>query len=46
LIGLALGGSFACVAEAKYGMPAMDDSGDTADTAEEDRQTQKTEAPE
>jgi hypothetical protein len=46
LIGLAIGGSFACVAEAKYGSPAVDDTGDTADTAEEDSQEQNKENPE
>lgn len=35
VIGLAIGGSFACVGEAKYGSPYYpDDTGDTADTAE------------
>ena len=37
LVGLAIGGSFACVQEAKYGSlyyPDGDDTADTADTAE------------
>jgi hypothetical protein len=46
LIGLAIGSSFACVNEAKYGSPAVDDTGDTSDTAEAESQTQKKEQPE
>jgi len=34
LIGLAIGSSFACVQEAKYGAPVYNGNGDTSDTSD------------